>query len=279
MMLNLGAGAAAQQFLHLSGEAFVLFCVIAILFCIASLPVLASRQPQPEMKSVPRVQVKRFFRMVPTALVSSLISGLVLGAFWGLLPLYAHANGYSTGQIGIYMSVAIAGGVALQLPLGHFADRIDRRMALAVISAMAAMVAVANLLVPVEQHTLAMVLVFAFGGMSFALYPIAVAHLVDYLQRDELLSASSTVLLVNGLGSAVGPLLAGALMTLWQPWLLFAWFAALNALLAGYAMYRYAVRKRDVTPDDNFVPMVHTTHSALNVRPEAEAEAASQAAG
>lgn len=225
------------------------------------------------MHEVPRVQVKRFFQMVPTALVSALISGLVLGAFWGLLPLYAHANGYTTGEIGVYMSVAIAGGVALQLPLGRFADRIDRRMALALISAMAAMLALANLLVPAENHTLAMLLVFAFGGMSFAVYPIAVAHLVDYLRRDELLSASSTVLLVNGLGSAIGPLIAGALMSLWQPWLLFAWFAALNSLMAGYAVYRYATRKREVTADDHFVPMVHTTPSAMDLHPEAEAEA------
>ena len=274
MMLNLGASAAAQQFLHLRGESFVLFCVVAILFCMASLPVIASPQPQPEMHAVPRVQVKRFFRMVPTALVSALISGLVLGAFWGLLPVYARASGYTIGEIGVYMSVAIAGGVVLQLPLGHFADRIDRRMALALISAMAAVVALANVLVPAEQHTLAMVLVFAFGGVSFALYPIAVAHLVDYLRRDELLSASSTVLLVNGLGSAIGPLMAGALMSLWQPWLLFAWFAALNSVLAGYALYRYVTRKREVTASDHFVPMVHTTPSAMDRHSEAATEVA-----
>lgn len=270
MMLNLGAGAAAQQFLRLPGEAFVLFCVVAILFCLASLPVIASRQPQPEMQAVPRVQVVRFFRMVPTALVSALISGLVLGAFWGLLPLYAHANGYSIGEISVYMSIAIAGGVVLQLPLGHFADRIDRRVAVALISVTAAVVALANLLVPAEYRTLAMILVFAFGGMSFALYPIAVAHLVDYLRRDELLSASSTVLLVHGLGSALGPLLAGALMTLWQPWLLFAWFAVLNGTLAAYAMYRYVTRKREVTPSDHFIPMVHTTPSAMGLHPDTE---------
>lgn len=270
MMLNLGASAGAQQFLRLSNTAFVLFCVVAVMFCLASLPVIATRQPQPDMSEVPRVQVKRFYRLVPTALVSALISGLVLGAFWGLLPLYAHANGYTVSEIGVYMSVAIVGGVALQLPLGRFADRIDRRMALAVISAMAAIVALANLMVPADHRTLAMVLVFAFGGMSFAVYPIAVAHLVDYLQRGELLSASSTVLLVNGLGSAIGPLLAGALMTLGQPWLLFAWFAALNSVLAGYALYRYATRKREVTATDHFVPMVHTTPGAMDLHPETE---------
>jgi MFS family permease len=79
----------------------------------------------------------------------------------------------------------------------------------------------ANLVMPNAGHLTAMLLVFAFGGMSFAIYPIAVAHLVDYLRRDELLSGSSTVLLVNGIGSSVGPLLAGTLMSLSRPEFLF----------------------------------------------------------
>lgn len=265
MMVNLGASAAAQQFLRISGEGFVLFCMVAILFCAASLPVAATRQPQPHVHSVPRVQVKRLFRLAPTALVSALISGLVLGAFWGLLPLYAAARGLDAAGIGTYMSVAIAGGVVLQWPLGRFSDRIDRRLALSLISALAALAALANLFLPMAGGVAAMVVIFAFGGMSFTLYPIAVAHLVDYLQRDELLSASSTVLLVNGIGSAVGPLLAGALMNLVTPQLLFVWFAVLDGILAGYALYRFTQRKREVTPDDNFVPLVTTTPSSLEL--------------
>jgi MFS family permease len=266
MMLNLGATAVAQQLLRIHGQGFVLFCVVAILVCVASLPVVATPQPQPQIHAGSRVQVRRMFRLVPTALVSALISGLVLGAFWGLLPLYAAARGLGADEVGTYMSIAIAGGVALQWPLGRLSDRIDRRLALALIAAVAALAALANLALPSAGHVIAMLLVFAFGGMSFAVYPIAVAHLVDYLRRDELLSGSSTVLLVNGIGSAVGPLAAGALMTLSRPEFLFGWFAILNGLLAGYALYRFMRRKREVTPEDHFVPLVQTTTGALDVQ-------------
>jgi MFS family permease len=268
MMLNLGASAAAQQLLRLHGEGFVLFCMVAILVCIASLPVVATPQPQPSIHSAPGVQVGRMFRLVPTALVSALISGLVLGAFWGLLPLYAAARGLGANEVGTYMSVGIAGGVALQWPLGRLSDRIDRRLALALIAAVAALAALANLALPSAGHAAAMLLVFAFGGMSFAVYPIAVAHLVDYLRRDELLSGSSTVLLVNGIGSAVGPLAAGALMTLSRPEYLFAWFAVLDGVLAGYALYRFMRRKREVSAEDHFVPLVQTAAAALDMHPE-----------
>ena len=266
MMVNLGASAAAQQFLRIRGEGFVLFCVVAILICTASLPVLATPQPEPRIHSVPRVQIGRLFRLAPTALVSALISGLVLGAFWGLLPLYAAARGLGAEGIATYLSVAIAGGVVLQWPLGRFSDRIDRRLALALISAIAALAALVNLLLPSAGGATAMVLIFVFGGMSFTVYPIAVAHLVDYLRRDELLSASSPVLLVNGIGSAVGPLLAGTLMSLLRPQLLFVWFAVLDGILACYALHRFTRRQREVTQDDNFVPLVNTTPSSLELR-------------
>jgi MFS family permease len=265
MMVNLGASAAAQQFLRIRGEGFVLFCVVAILFCTASLPVVATRQPQPHIRAVPQVQIRRLFRLAPTALISALLSGLALGAFWGLLPLYAEARGLGVDGIGTYMSVAIAGGVVLQWPLGRFSDRIDRRLALSLISATAALAALINLFLPTAGGAAAMVVIFAFGGMSFTLYPIAVAHLVDYVHRDELLAASSTVLLVNGVGSAVGPLVAGALMNLLSPQLLFVWFAVLDGMLAVYAFYRFIHRKREVTPDDNFVPLVNTTPSSLDL--------------
>jgi len=266
MMVNLGATAAAQQFLRIPGDGFVLFCVVAILLCAASLPVVTSRQPQPHIHSVPRVQIGRLFRLAPTALVSALLSGLAMGAFWGLLPVYAAARGLDAGGIGTYLSVAVAGGVVLQWPLGRFSDRIDRRLALALIGAVAALAALTNLLLPSPGGAAAMAVIFAFGGMSLTLYPIAVAHLVDYVRREELLSASSTVLLMNGIGSALGPLLAGSLMSLLGPKLLFVWFAILDGTLAAYAFHRFTRRKREVTPDDNFVPLVNTGAASLDLR-------------
>jgi MFS family permease len=265
MMVNLGASAVAQQLLRIHGEGFVLFCVVAILFCAASLPVVMSRQPQPHIRSIPRVRIGHLFRLAPTALVSALLSGLALGAFWGLLPVYAAARGLGPGGIGTYLSVGIAGGVVLQWPLGRFSDRIDRRLALSLISAVAALAALTNLFLPNPEGAAAMAMIFVFGGMSLTLYPIAVAHLVDYVRHDELLSASSTVLLVNGAGSALGPLLAGTLMSLLGSRSLFVWFALLDGMLAAYAFHRFTRRKREVTQDDNFVPLVNTSPSSLDL--------------
>ena len=46
-------------------------------------------------------------------------------------------------------------------------------------------------------------------------------------------------------------------------------FSLCLGLLAGYALYRFMRRKREVTPDDSFVPLVHTTPGAMDMHPDA----------
>jgi hypothetical protein len=48
---------------------------------------------------------------------------------------------------------------------------------------------------------------FACTVLSFAVYPVAVAHLMDHVDAEDLLPACSTVLLLHGLGAAFGPAL------------------------------------------------------------------------
>lgn len=264
MVVNLGSLALGQQLLRVQGAAFIAFAVVALLVCAASLPVLATRQAQPRQQATPRLQLRLLFGVAPTAGLGAILSGLALGAFWGLLPVYARDQGFDTAAIGNYMTIAIVGGAALQWPLGRLSDRHDRRIALALVAAAAAVLALAGS-VSGGNGWSGMPLIFLFGGMSFAIYPIVVAHLVDHAPPEDLLAASSSVLLVYGAGSALGPLVAGGLMDAFGAWTLFAWFALTHATLAVYAAWRY--RKSPRTPADTpvFQPMLRTTPAALRL--------------
>ncbi|NII09959.1 MFS transporter [Oleiagrimonas sp. C23AA] len=278
MVVNLGALAAAQQLLHLdSPKAFVLFTVVALLICAATMPVLLTRMIQPVLQPRPRLELRRLFRAAPSAGAGALLSGLTMGAFWGLAPVYVTRQGFAADQVGTYMSVAILGGAVMQWPLGRLSDRHDRRLALMVTCGLAAgIAAMAPLLtyVPFGPY----LAIFVFGGMSFAIYPIVVAHLLDHLPPEDLVSASSSVLLLNGLGSAIGPLIAGVLMSTIAPWALFAWFAVTEGLLALYAGYRYQVRHRELNEDSQFMPMMRTTPAAFEMLPGLEGEHEEQGA-
>jgi MFS family permease len=270
MMVNLGSLAVAQQLLRIQGETFVLFVVVALLVCAATLPVVATRQAQPSLNPVPRLELRRLFALAPTAGAGALLTGLAMGAFWGLLPVYAREQGFDLSQVGTYMSLAILGGAALQWPIGRWSDRHDRRLALATICALATLLALLQLLMPAWHRTM-IALIFLYGGFTFAVYPIVVAHLVDHLSSEELLSASSSVLLIYGIGSAIGPVAAGALMARLGPGSLFGWFAVTQALLAVYAAYRYWHFHREQTTEANFRMMLRTTPTAFDMLPETEA--------
>lgn len=271
MMVNLGSLAVAQQLLRIQGESFVLFVLVALLICAATLPVVATRQAQPELQPTPRLQLRRLFALAPTAGAGALLSGLAMGAFWGLLPVYARGLGMALDQVGTYMSVAIVGGAALQWPVGRWSDRHDRRIALAFIGTLATVLALLQLLLA-PWHGVMLVLIFLYGGLTFSVYPIVVAHLVDYLSAAELLSASSSVLLIYGVGSAIGPIAAGALMSGFGRGALFGWFAVTQAALAAYAAYRYWHFHREQTTEANFRMMVRTTPAAFEMLPEGEAQ-------
>lgn len=264
MVVNLCGLALGQQLLRIQGEPFVLFTVVALLVCAATLPVLVTRQAQPQPQATPKLQLGLLFNVAPTAGAGALLSGLAMGAFWGLLPVYARASGFDTTTTGTYMSIAILGGAALQWPLGRLSDRHDRRIALALVSAAASLLALAGIafggrMLP-ETAT-----IFLFGGMSFAVYPILVAHLVDHAPPEDLLATSSSVLLVYGVGSALGPLAAGGMMSALGAWSLFAWFATTHGVLAVYAAWRYRVFRRVPSDTAAFQPMLRTTPAALRL--------------
>ncbi len=264
MVVNLCALALGQQLLRIDDQAFVLFTVVALAVCAATLPVLLTRQAQPQPQATPKLQLGLLFKAAPTAGAGALLSGLAMGAFWGLLPVYAHRIGFDTTTVGTYMSAAILGGAALQWPIGRLSDHRDRRIVLAGVAAATTLIALAALAVGGREWP-ALALVFLFGGMAFAVYPVVVAHLVEHVTTENLLAASSSVLLVYGVGSALGPLAAGALMSATGAWALFAWFAGIHALLAGYALYRCGVLQRQPVRERKFRPMVRTTPAAMRL--------------
>lgn len=272
MGVNLFALAVGQQLLLAAPiGGFELFSLVALLSCLALVPVAWTRQPQPQLSEPRPYRIGKLWRNAPSAGAAAALSGLVMGGFWGLGPVAAARIGLEPAAIAGFMTMAIVGGAALQWPLGRLSDRHDRRLVLALVAAGAALLALA--LVPALVHPLPrMVLVFAFGGLAFALYPIAVAHMMDRLDPADMLGASASFLMLYGIGAAFGPVLSGQAMTAFGPAALFASFTVALLALAGFVLLR--LRHRDSAVDDPvvFMPMLRTTPAVLEMVPEVESE-------
>ena len=269
MAVNLGALAAAQQLLGLAQPTdFILFVLAAMLISAALMPITLTRQAQPSLPESLHTNLRQLVNVAPLALVAAGLSGLALGAFWGMAPVYASLLGFEAPGVGLLMSSAILGGALLQWPIGHYSDSHDRRLVLLWVVILAVLVSVLMSLLPAGNLLLG--LIFVWGGLAFAIYPIAVAQLIDQLHSDEILAGSSGLLMVNGIGSVCGPMVAGILMQQLGAQTLPLYFAAVLGLLAAYTFYRLRhVSDLVSEPHGHFMPMLRTSHTVLELMPDA----------
>ena len=128
-----------------------------------------------------------------------------------LLPLFARDLGAGPSTIGLVMGASTLTGVFLKLPSGAWSDILGRRPLLVA----GALIFAAMPFTYLAVSSLAMLVVFRFvHGSATAIFgPVASASLSDVApptQRGAWLSAYSTA---QGAGQAIGPVLAGYLIT------------------------------------------------------------------
>lgn len=269
MFVNLGALTLAQQLLHLGSIlTFTLFALAAMLISAATIPIALTRQAQPRLPDVPPIKLTQLAKRSPLAVVASVVSGLALSAFWGMAPVYAALRGFDTSHVASLMSLTVLGGALLQWPIGRLSDRYYRPVVLLWVTSLAALVALVISVLPAA--TPLWIAAFIWGGLSFSTYSIAVTHMVDRLAPEDVLAGSAGMLVLNGLGAAFGPVLAGALMN-WLGTSGLPIFQAITlGLLAGFTLLRLHQLREAAKRQALHVTMAHTSPTVLKMMPEAQ---------
>ncbi|MCW9012662.1 MAG: MFS transporter [Gammaproteobacteria bacterium] len=268
-LLALGSG----QYLILvygAGE-LATYALCAIFFVLALIPIAVTRIPQPTQVAVPKLIIRRLMTISPLGVAGALVTGLGNGAFWGLGPLYAHNIGYSETDIALFMSAIIFGGALLQVPIGHQSDRYDRRKVLMFVCLFAALAASGMFIFAEMSRAGVMLSAIIYGGFSFAVYSLSVAHTNDHIEPAEIMDATRGLLLLNGIGAAIGPVIAGALMQLINAQALMIYFTLVFGLLALFAFIRMGVSAPVPTEEQSdFVAMSRTGTEAVEMDPRVE---------
>ncbi|MBO6782329.1 MAG: MFS transporter [Alphaproteobacteria bacterium] len=252
MIVNLGSIAAAQQLLNLADPAgFILFVLSSVLISLALVPVALTTSAAPAPVPTGRMGLGELYLVSPLAVVGAFAIGLVNGAMWGLIPLAAIQTGSDTAEVAAFMSVIVLGGVALQWPVGRLSDMLDRRHVLIGASLVLLLSSVALFGLPESDRMVVMALGFVLGGMNLVIYPLCAAHINDRIVHEDLVQANATLLLVLGVGAAVGPVLGGIVMDGFGPLSVYLYMAAVSAVFALFGLYR--LRQADATPEDEQV--------------------------
>jgi len=237
MVATYATFAGGQFMLNLaSPTAFTLFALAAILFCLALAVVSTTRAEQPLPVASSHLKLGELSAAAPVAVVGCLAGGIVSGSFYALVPVYAQLNGRSVLEISSYMALAITGGLLIQIPIGKLSDRFDRRLVVGLVAFAFAGLALA--ISPARPTPWFPVVWLLLGGFMSVIYPVCVAHANDRMPAERAIAVSGRLILISGIGSAVGPLLGGVAMSEFGIRGLFHFMAAVTALFALFALAR-----------------------------------------
>ena len=205
-----------------------------IALCAVALVMVSTTRAEPPMASImPTLPYGQLTRIAPVAVVGAALSGLIASSFYTLVPLWMNGRGIDQKTIGLFMLVAVLGGLAFQVPVGRLSDQFDRRAVLAALCVGFAFIAIALIYLP---RSLPFIFAgAALGGFMSTLYPVCVAHAHDRMLGDRMIAVTGRLILVSGCASVVGPLIGTILMAAYGIDGVLYLLAAAALLLAAFA--------------------------------------------
>jgi MFS family permease len=242
-MVNFAASTTGQLLLVIKPPSdYFFFAIGAILYCLAILPTALSTAKSPQPLKAAKLDIRRLYAISPVGAVVSFLIGLVNGAFGTLGPVYAQQIGLATHDIAFLMAGALIGGSLIQFPLGRLSDRTDRRRVLIGVATGAAVIGIVFATLHPHAPLAVTPLAILFGAMIYPMYALTVAHANDFAASDEFVKIASSLLLLYGIGTMGGPLIAAYAMSHLAPEGLFAFTASVHVVVIAYVVYRITRR-------------------------------------
>jgi MFS family permease len=208
---TLGIVIAQALLLTADPSGFVLFVIPSVLVSIAVTPILLSISPTPPFDTTKPMSLRELMDFSPLGCVGMFLLGGVFSAQFGMAAVYGAEAGLSVGQISLFVAMFFVGSVILQYPIGWISDRMDRRSLIVIVATLGGIGSVIGMTL---GHVFPILLATAFlvGGMSNPLYSLLMAHTNDFLEHEDMASASGGMMFINGLGAVLGPVITGWMM-------------------------------------------------------------------
>ena len=266
--VNFGAITVGQLMVTLyAPTSFMLFAMASIMASLAVIPVALTKSAQPAPIAVARIRPVELWRASPVGLVGVTAVGVAHGAFWALAAVYALGEGLDASEVAVFTGTATIAGALAQWPAGRLSDRFDRRAVLVGLLAAAALVCVAMYLLPLTGW-IWVPLAALFGATAFPTYSVAAAHAYDYAPKGGYVATAAGLLLANGVGAVIGPLLASSLMEATSTAMLFLFIAAVQCALALFTVMRMRYRPPLAVEEKTDFDLAATSQVGAVISPE-----------
>ncbi|MGB7288168.1 MAG: MFS transporter [Salaquimonas sp.] len=256
-MVNLAATTIGQMAVPLADSAsFTLFVLAAIFYALALVPTAVSKAAAPKPLVETGLDLKILWKNSPIAAVASFLIGVSNSSFGTLGAVFGERIGLDITTIALMMSLPILAGAAFQIPVGYFSDKMDRRIVLVFVMAVAAIIDIFLIVANPTDPVIILSVVPIFGAMIYSAYPIIVAHASDSATPGSFIKISGGLLLLYGVGGVIGPIVSGGLMSILPQQGLFITTLAAHILIIAYALVRISLKDAvDTVDKSEFVGM------------------------
>jgi MFS family permease len=217
------------------------FLVNSAIIAVAALPLLRVDNVTGDIGRERGAHPFTMFARAPLILLSVALFGLYEATLLALLPIWGLRLGLSPDLAAATLSAVYIGSVVMQLPIGWLSDKTARLAMLRICGGVGLLgaIGIATLAVP----GLALLgLVAVWGGVTTAIYPVALSMAGDRFRGGEMVTANAAIIIAYGLGALIGPELGGAAMDFWDPQGLLWFFVLLFAAFLVGTGIRPAIR-------------------------------------
>lgn len=263
MLISLGSMAGGQLMLNIANpSSYELFVLISVLVSMAVIPILLSVSKAPDFNTSESVSILQLYQVSPLGVFGMLITGVMMGAIFGMGAVYAAGLGLSVREISYFMFALVLGGAVLQYPLGKLSDVLGRRQV--IIGTCIAGIAVCFIASGIGGDGWRFYLIIALvGGCSTPLYALCSAHTNDYLSPSQMVAASGTLVLVGSVGAILGAPITALAMDIFGSQAFFHAIGIAMATICLFALWRATQRSPLASADTSgFVIMAPTPMSA-----------------
>lgn len=249
------------------------FTIAGLILLAAIIPLSLSRMQSPHIEQAPKSSLLALYREAPLGLTSAFVGGILLGAYYSLVPLFGSLTGMSISQVSQVMTASVLMALLLAWPVGWICDRVQRSKVLLVIVTLCSLLSVGVSMATEQSFMLRLVFSAVLLGLLTLINSLAVALTHDRIDSSARVAASSALMLCYGIGSIIGPVIGSMLMEEINPQAMFIGFAIGLVALALYVRYRQnQMPPMPVAAQEQYVASMPETQLSQEFDPRHEVE-------
>ena len=255
-MMGIVLAQAVLNFADPSG--YMLFIIISVVVSLSFAPILLSVSPAPQFQTSKRMTLSQLWSISPLGVVGQFFLGAIFAALFGMASVYGTERGLTVKDISLFVAAIYFGGMILQYPIGWVSDRMDRRVLIFIVCSIGTFFSFAANLS--DNFIWLLIVAFIIGGVSNPLYSLYIAYTNDYLEHDDMASASGGLIFLTGIGAIFGPSIVGWLLDEYGAASYFWFIGSVMAIMGSYALYRMTQTSSTAVEDTNaYAPITPTS--------------------